>query len=149
MQQKEQQITTRHARPGDGLTIYRFVCELENRSFDFDQFLITYRKNICADNTIYLVALDSGNAIIGYISCHGQLLLHHGGMVYEIQELFVDRHYRSRGAASHLLHSLHRELEKRDCLSLEVTANNIRKGIAEFYFKCGFTLTHTKFTKII
>ena len=140
-------ITIRYIQPGDALSIFRFVCELENESFDFTVFNTIFIRNISHNNFIYLAATNDEGIIVGYISCHGQLLLHHLGMVYEIQELFVDKLYRQKGIGKLLLQSLENELKGSAYLSLEVTPNIVRKDAALFYPKCGFTQTHIKFTK--
>lgn len=128
-------------------SIYAFICDLEEQTFDFDLFQRYYRQNISEGNNIYLVAADSNDIPIGYISCHGQLLLHHLGMVYEIQEMFVDPVHRGQGIGSRLLEALETRLRERECRSLEVTTNAKRTATQEFYSSCGFNKSHVKFTK--
>jgi PhnO protein len=128
-------------------SIFAFICDLEEQTFDFDLFQQYYRQNISEKNNIYLVAVDGNQLPIGYISCHGQLLLHHLGMVYEIQEMFVDPLHRGQGIGHQLIEALETRLRDRECRSLEVTTNAKRAATQEFYAACGFTKSHVKFTK--
>ncbi|MGN6417066.1 MAG: GNAT family N-acetyltransferase [Pseudobacter sp.] len=137
----------RFATISDLPSIYAFVCDLEEQTFDFELFQQYYRQNISEKNNIYLVAADNNNIPVGYISCHGQLLLHHLGMVFEIQEMFVDPLHRGQGIGHRLIEILETHLRERECRSLEVTTNAKREATQEFYAACGFTKSHVKFTK--
>jgi len=74
----------RFAQPKDIKTIYQFVCELEAITFNFSVFEKLFLKNITTPNYFYLVA-EIDEILVGYLSCHSQLLLHHCGLVGEIQ----------------------------------------------------------------
>lgn len=141
-------ITTRAARSGDVETIYRFICELED--FDKDRFQLFqqhYQKNLADPDKIHLVALLPTEQIVGYVSCYGQLLLHHLGMIYEIQEFFVDEEQRSRGLGKALLAALETILRDRSPVSFEVTTNKTRQAAQSFYESNGFVQTHVKLVK--
>ncbi|HXB45263.1 MAG TPA: GNAT family N-acetyltransferase [Puia sp.] len=140
-------FTIRPAEIIDAKKIFGFVCALEDKTFDYEKFYLDYRNNILANNNVYLVAADQENNAVGYISCHGQSLLHHGGMVYEIQELYVEDAWRKQGAGKTLLKALELQLAKRDYQSLEVTAKDKRKEAIELYRKYGFQNTHVKLTR--
>jgi PhnO protein len=119
-------ITIRPAISTDMPVIYRFIHELDN---------------------VYLVAVDENNTITGYLSCHGQFLLHHCGWVFEIQEMYVQEGARGKGIGKMLITELENKLSARNYVSLEVTANMKRTATHTFYISCGFTETHKKFTK--
>jgi PhnO protein len=140
-------ITIRPAEIADANKIFEFLCELENKVFDYQEFYLNYRNNVFGNNNVYLVASDKADVVVGYISCHGQTLLHHGGMVYEIQEMFVDKRWRSQGIGKLLITALEERLAKRDYQSLEVTTNIARQETLDFYLRYGFLQTHVKFTK--
>jgi PhnO protein len=141
------EFTIRPAEIIDAKKVFGFVCALEEIKFDYEKFYLDYRNNILGNNNVYLVAADKNNDAVGYISCHGQSLLHHGGMVYEIQELYVEDAWRRRGAGSTLLKALELQLARRDYQSLEVTAKNKRKEAIELYQKYEFAKTHVKLTR--
>lgn len=142
-------MLTRPAQKSDTQTIYRFICDLEETKLDYSLFEQYYLQNIANENYLYLVAVDESNAIIGYISCHGQALLHHAAMVFEIQEMYVNKPYRQQGIGQLLITALEEWLQKNNHYLLEVTANNMRTGTHRFYSRAGFTQTHLKFTKIL
>jgi PhnO protein len=141
------QIQIRKATLKDNDVIYEYVCLLENTVFDPILFATFFHENISHKNNLYFVAEEiSHSKIIGYLSCHGQILLHHLGWVYEIQEMFVDELYRNKGIGKLLLQHLEASLLN-NCTSLEVTAQNKRLSTHEFYQLNGFKSTHLKFTK--
>ena len=137
----------RRADIDDARKIFVFVCELEGVKFDYEKFYLDYRNNIHGNNNVYLVAADKNNDAFGFISCHGQTLLRHGGMVYEIQELFVSENWRKQGAGKALLKALELQLAKRDYESLGLTANINQKEEIDLYKKYGFAKTHVKLTR--
>jgi PhnO protein len=139
--------TVRTATPEDLIIIHRFICELEETEFPFSLFGEYYQKNLLTDNFIYLVAVDENNIVHGYLSCHGQLLLHHCGWVFEIQEMFVPETERNKGIGRLLLKQLEKKLSSMQACSLEVTANIHRTNAHNYYKSLGFRETHKKFTK--
>ena len=140
------EISIRSAIGTDLLSIYHFISELENESFSIHSFTEYYLQNISNSHFIYLVAENTEKEIIGYISCHGQILLHHCGWVFEIQELYVKKEFRGTGVGKELVTKLFSLVELRDYKSFEVTANNFRMSTHLFYLQCGFIETHKKFT---
>lgn len=139
-------IKVRAATPEDVQEVYRFVCELEEIIFDTDKFYQYYFENICKQDHHYLVA-ETGEDLVGYISCHGQVLLHHLGKVYEIQELYVDKEYRDKGIGRLLIDSLIGVLDKEEYDMLEVASGMKRVASHAFYRHCGFDQSHYKFTR--
>ena len=138
--------TIRYANLGDSSFIYQCVCQLEETTFDRSVFDKLFILNIQNPENVYLVAEENETAV-GYVSCHGQYLLHHGGRVFEIQELFVLPDFRGSGIGRKLIHKLESIVCLREHSSLEVTANTKRKKTHGFYQSMGFEFTHYKFTK--
>lgn len=142
------EISIRQATAKDVEAICTFICDLEETTFDFEIFHQLYLQNIAGENNIYLVADDPvTNKAIGFISCHGQLLLHHLGMVYEIQEMFIHQDFRNQGIGQQLIGALEASLRDRECRSLEVSSNAKRTAAHAFYIRNGFKQSHVKFTK--
>jgi PhnO protein len=127
--------------------IYKFICHLEEQSFDLESFNEKFADNLENPDLIYLVAVNEEDDAIGFISCHGQSLLHHEGKVFEIQEMYVGKNYRGKGVGKALFIELQEKLSKTDCESLEVTTNASRSDARKFYTKQGFQQTHVKFVK--
>ena len=139
-------IEIRKASAQDALLVHKLICELENYTLDKDVFNENFRQNLNSSRVHYLVAIIN-NEIIGFVSCHGQLLLHHEGIVYEIQEIVVSNEHRSKGIGKKLLHVLEEIISKEDYKLLEVACNMKRKDAHRFYLANGFDQTHYKFTK--
>ena len=142
-----QSFTIRAAKNHDVKKIFSFLCTLEEQIFDQQQFMVNYRTSIAGINTIYLVAVNEQNDPVGFISCHGQLLLHHAGMVYEIQELFVEKDQRGKGVGKLLVKAIEEQLTKREYVLLEVATQKWRTDTRRFYNALGYAQTHVKFSK--
>jgi ribosomal protein S18 acetylase RimI-like enzyme len=137
-------VKIRTAKNHDARKIYEFLCEKEEFLFDFREFEINYRLCIANGDNIYLVAVDERNDASGFISCHGATVLHEGGFIYEIRELFIEKKYRKRGIGKMLLKQLVELLSKRNYQSLEVAVNSERTDLIQFYKNSGFEQTHVK-----
>ena len=130
----------------DAQRICSFLSDLEESDFDYSVFSDLFEENIGNTNNIYLVAVDEGQ-VIGFISCHGQILLHHLGKVFEIQELYVEETYRNNGVGRLLIEALEKSLMLENYKSLEVTSNGRRMDAHRFYLNNGFEQSHLKFIK--
>jgi PhnO protein len=104
---------------------------------------VLYQNNISNTNNTYLLAVDGDN-IIGYLSCHIQTLLHHGGNVAEIQEMFVTPRYRSSGVGKLLMSEVKRIAQQKGAIQLEVTTRVVRAEAIRFYVRESFQDTHKK-----
>ncbi len=136
----------RKAGEQDVDAIYEFVCGLEDEVFDKATFTKCYHAVLGKPHHHYLLAVADSRAV-GYISCHGQVLLHHCGLVYEIQEMYVAEQYRSAGIGRMLLKALYEEIGHRDHILLEVASNMKRQDAHRFYEENGFVKTTYKFKK--
>jgi PhnO protein len=142
-------MLVRPATIDDAQPIWTFVCALENTIVDYTIFQQLYAHLLSKDDTIYLVAIDKSGTILGYISCHGQYLLHHAAKVFEIQELFVAPSERNKKLGHLLINKVEQQLQQQGYRYLEVTSNSNRTNAHRFYEQCGFTKTHVKFTKVL
>ena len=64
--------------------VYKAICELENQELDFQVFKEIFNENISNPKNLYLIAENETEGV-GFISFHTQNLLHHCGLVGEIQ----------------------------------------------------------------
>ncbi len=139
-------VTTRPATLADFDAIYEFVCGLEEQRFDKAALRQCYEVTFSMPYSHYLVA-ELGHKPVGYISCRGQILMHHCGLVYEIQELYVLPEHRSAGIGKILLNAMLERLAKEDYELVEVCSNMRRKDAHRFYLSNGFEQTSYKFRK--
>jgi (aminoalkyl)phosphonate N-acetyltransferase len=143
----EKNYSIRNAKPTDADTIFRFISHLEEQSFDPLSFKERYADKLQNSDVFYLVAAGEQDEPIGFLSCHGQSLLHHEGEVFEIQEMYVAKNYRGRGIGKALFQALIENLSKTEAETLEVTTNANRSDARKFYTKLGFVQTHIKFVR--
>lgn len=146
-------IKIRKATENDKLAVFELICQLENTVFEYSIFEKFYFTNLQNPTIIYLVAEYEGK-VIGFLSCHGQSLLHHLSIVYEIQELVIMSENRGNNIGTKLINFLEQLLlekkeENQNAILLEVTANKKRTQSHDFYKKNNFIETHFKFTKLI
>ena len=138
-------IHIRQATQDDFEYVCDFVDQLENDRFDRKKQLEIYLENAANPNNIYLMAW-AHLIPVGFLSCHVQSLLHHGGLVGEIQEMFVSENGRSHGIGKLLVEKLIEMATARGVLQLEVTSGLSRENAHRFYEREGFAHTHKKFT---
>ena len=136
----------RPAMESDAAAVKALLEELEGRAFDMENFTRIYAEYLAAPLTLVYVAVGSETEIVGFISCKGQSLLHHEGLVFEIQELIVTAAHQGRGVGRKLIDVLKSELTRLEAKSLEVTSNKRRKEAHAFYQSVGFLNSHEKFT---
>ena len=125
--------------------VYQSICELENEVFDFEVFSEIFNSNISKPNNVCLIAEDE-NESLGFITFHIQNLLHHCGLVGEIQEFFIDKNHRGKGVGRKLIDEILKYAQENNLKSIEVTTNKKRIENVTIYENLGFTLSHNKFT---
>lgn len=125
--------------------VYKSICELENEILDFDVFERIFNENISNPRNVYLIAENESEGL-GFISFHTQNLLHHCGLVGEIQEFFIHQKHRGKGVGRLLINEIKNFAEQHNLKSIEVTTNKKRVENVAIYENLGFTLSHNKFT---
>ncbi len=125
--------------------IYAFMCELEACTLDYTVFEKLFNLNLQNPFITYFVAEISEN-LIGFISLHKQYLLHHCGLVGEIQEFFVAQNYRGIGVGKLLMETVKKDAIESKIHEIEVTTNKKRIENVSVYEGLGFELSHNKFT---
>lgn len=127
----------------DFSSIHAFLNELQGREFEVQNLKKIFKENIQNPNNIYLIA-EKDDLPIGYLGCHTQTLLHHGGKVAEIQEMFIQKAYRNKGIGKQMMDEVKKIAQQKGALQLEVTTRMIRVKAIEFYKRESFEDTHKK-----
>lgn len=135
----------RRAILSDFESVYGFINELENDTFGKEQQCHIFTQNLAHPNIVYLLAFSQDKPV-GFLSLHIQNLLHHGGPIGEIQEMFVLAEARSHGVGKQLIGEIKRIAKEKGVLQLEVTSSFKRDEAHKFYEREGFVHTHKKFT---
>ena len=125
--------------------VYKAICELENEILDFEVFEAIFNENISNPKNLYLIAENESEGL-GFISFHTQNLLHHCGLVGEIQEFFIHQKQRGKGVGRLLINEIKSFAEQHNLKSIEVTTNKRRVENVAIYENLGFNLSHNKFT---
>ncbi|WP_337967625.1 GNAT family N-acetyltransferase [uncultured Flavobacterium sp.] len=141
----ESKIEIRKVEKQDLDFVYKAICELENEVLDFEVFKQIFDENISNPKNVYLIA-ENENEGLGFISFHTQNLLHHCGLVGEIQEFFIHQKYRGQGVGKQLIKKIMNYADQNNLKSIEVTTNKRRVENVLIYENLGFGLTHNKFT---
>ncbi|MFH6966290.1 GNAT family N-acetyltransferase [Flavobacterium sp. FlaQc-28] len=139
------QINIRKVEKQDLGFVYKAICELENEVLDFEVFERIFNENISNPKNLYLIAENESEGL-GFISFHTQNLLHHCGLVGEIQEFFIHQKYRGKGVGRLLINEIKNFAEQHNLKSIEVTTNKRRVENVAIYENLGFNLSHNKFT---
>jgi PhnO protein len=134
----------RFATAADFKSVYRFINLLENEVMDETTQRELYLENIQHSNIIYLLATVDQKPV-GFLSFHIQNLMHHGGKIGEIQELYVDESVRNMGIGKQLTDEIKSIAKGRNVIQLEVTSRLSRTSAHRFYEREGFNFTHKKF----
>jgi len=85
--------------------VYKSICELESEELDFKIFEEIFKENTSNPNNLYLLA-ENENEALGFVTFHTQNLLHHCGLVGEIQEFFIDKNHRGQGIGRQLIEKI-------------------------------------------
>lgn len=139
-------LQIRAATWNDALIIHEFICALEESTVEQTVFLAVFRHNL-ADPAVYYLVAEQADEVVGFVSCHVQHLLHHGGKVAEIQELFVRPDVRNQRIGQQLVETLYDLATQERWVNLEVTTNQKRTDTIRFYERESFSRTHVKLVK--
>ena len=140
------QVVLRIVEKTDIIPVKLLIDELENTISDPVIFESIFQEYLAHANTFMYVVEHVVDGIIGFGSCKGQRLLHHQGLVFEIQEMIVSSSHQGQGYGRLLFQKIQEEVVVRGAISLEVTSNKRRKEAHAFYESMGFRNSHEKFT---
>ncbi|MGA6119021.1 GNAT family N-acetyltransferase [Sphingobacterium anhuiense] len=125
--------------------VYDCLCALENEILDKEIIEEIFNNNIKNPNYYYLIA-ENLDGKMGFITFHTQYLLHHSGLVGEIQEFYVTQNFRNIGIGRKLIDEIMEIANQNNLKSIEVTTNKKRIENIAIYENLGFNLSHNKFT---
>jgi PhnO protein len=137
-------VSVRSCTADDFDAVYRFINELEGDTLDREVQRRIFDANLANPDCMYLIA-SAGGKPVGFLSCHAQWLLHHGGKVGEIQEMYVAAQARSLGVGKLLIGILKDRANTAGVIQLEVTSSFKREAAHRFYERESFIFTHKKF----
>ena len=139
------EVNIRNTESSDLGTIFNFISELEKEVFDYQIFKGIFEENLQNPDYVYYVA-EIENQVVGFISFHTQKLLHHCGIVGEIQELYIAQNFRNQQIGKFLVSKVKNYAKIHKLKSIEVASNKTRTENIYIYEHLGFRLSHNKFT---
>ena len=139
-------LSIREANLKDTDSLYKMICELEDKILDRDNFDFVIQHNMKNPWVRYFIA-ESDGIPVGMGSCHIQPLLHHTAFVAEIQEMYVDDSYRSREIGKKLMKQLVIFAKSNGAIQVEVTSRAYREDAHRFYQREGFEKSHVKLVR--
>lgn len=141
-------LQIRDALATDEKVLFQMICGLENKELDEMAFHEVFQINLRAQNITYFLA-EVGGIPVGMASCHVQPLIHHAGLVAEIQEMFVYDAFRSQEIGKALMRTVVLFAKNKGALQLEVTSRGTRRQAHRFYEREGFEKSHVKLVKYL
>ncbi|KYC46786.1 MAG: aminoalkylphosphonic acid N-acetyltransferase [Candidatus Methanofastidiosum methylothiophilum] len=141
-------INFRLATENDIEYIYSMICELEDVIFDYEIFSSNYFINIRSKIIKYYI-LQFNEMNCGFLSLYFNRLLHHNGVVIEIQELIVSKEFRGNKIGENIIKEVVKIAKMENVSQIEVCTNKARDRTKQFYKKCNFKETHYKYTMAI
>lgn len=138
-------LNFRKATGKDADLVHQLIEELESQSINKNSFLKSYEQNLNSDSVFYFIVEDLSGPV-GFVSLHFQNLLHHFGMVAEIQELVLLAASRNKGYGKMILDKMIALAKLHHCVLIELAANKKRIDAHRFYTQAGWKQSHFKFT---
>jgi len=81
---------------------------------------------------------DIESIAVGYLVCTLVYSFEHGGLMAEVDELYVDAPWRGQGVARALMTAARAELHARTCVSLQMQVADDNLRAQRFYAQLGF-----------
>ena len=81
---------------------------------------------------------DHGGVAAGYLVCALVYSFEHGGLMAEVDELYVEAPWRGQGIGRQLLAATRSELAVRQCVSLQMQVADDNERAQRFYARLGF-----------
>lgn len=138
-------IRFEQALPEDFEFAYSCICELEQQTFDQNQFKTIFNElSNSPQSFVYIIYRN--NTPAGLVHLYIQYQMHHNGKVGEIVEFIVMPPYRNEGIGKAALDFIKKMALEQKCVLLELDSHKIREDAHRFYSSNGMQKSHFKFT---
>ena len=135
----------RHIQDSDIELILQYIHELHNLTHV--KFIEKQSRNHISKKTFkylkthpdsgQIYVFDCDNEVIGYAIVINSWSNEYGGIILNIDEIFVDEKYRNQRVATSFLEYLSREFQE-TAMGIELEALPSNHELMNFYDKCGF-----------
>lgn len=127
-------------------SVYRLICDMEQKQLPFDRFSNIYQKQLQDKRYVYLICEMEGT-VIGILNLRLEEQLHHAEWIAEILEFAIDPACRGKGIGKKLFAYGCEFAKEAGCTQIEVACNQLRKATHRFYLREGMQNFHFKFSK--
>lgn len=124
--------------------VFDLLNELYENKLVYDIFSKIYKQKLDDKNCYYIVAVID-NKIVGVLTSELQVKLHRARKQSFIEDLIVDKDYRSKGIGKLLLNSAVDYAKDNDCEVVELTSYIKNNDAHRFYENNGFIKHSYKF----
>lgn len=132
----------------DRETVYRFICDMEERQLPFQRFSQIFQRQL--ENENYCCLIDQrGGQPVAILNLRFEEQLHHGDRVAEIMEFVADPRHRGNGIGGRLFAHACQVARDHGCSQIEVACNQLRTDTHRFYTRQGMHNFHFKFSKVL
>jgi ribosomal protein S18 acetylase RimI-like enzyme len=137
------EILIREAKESDLLTIVKLTLELIEVMGDTEgidiKLIAENCRNLLSEANSYILVAEIEGIIVGFVNFTTRKTILHRGLSGLIDELIIDKSYRSKGIGKQLLLSAIEKSRQLGCCEVEVSTEKTNIKAREFYRQCGFT----------
>jgi ribosomal protein S18 acetylase RimI-like enzyme len=137
------EILIREAKESDLLTIVKLTLELIEAMGDTEgidiKLIAENCRNLLSEANSYILVAEIEGIIVGFVNFTTRKTILHRGLSGLIDELIIDKSYRSKGIGKQLLLSAIEKSRQLGCCEVEVSTEKTNIKAREFYRQCGFT----------
>jgi PhnO protein len=125
--------------------VYRLICLLENRSFDYESLKRIYHEQL-QDERFFCFVYEKDHEVTGLLNMKMENHLHHCGKVMMIMEFVVQEESRSQGIGSELFEYAVSYAKEHGCVRIELETSMWREKAHAFYERHGMIRDHYYYT---
>ena len=130
----------------DCKSVYRLMCQLEQKELPFERFSEIYQHQV-EDDRYYHLLCERDGSIVSALNLRFEEQLHHAAKIAEVLEFAVDASCRSMGIGKGMFAKGCEIAKEFGCSQIELATNQLRKDAHRFYEREGMHNFHYKFSK--
>jgi len=126
--------------------VFKLLNELYENQIQYDIFVEKYKESL-NDNNFYGIIAEENYKVMGVLISRLTNRLVKSKYILFIDDLIVDKNYRSNGIGKLLLQNAIDHAIEKNCETVELTSYITNQNSHRFYEKNGFKKQHYKFKK--
>lgn len=138
----------RKAKIEDNDRVFELLNELYENKMNYNVFSEIYKEKINDKGSYYICAVED-EKIVGILISEISVKLHRAKKQSFIENLIIDKNYRSRGIGKLLLQDAIEYARNQDCEVIELTSRILNENAHRFYENNNFEKHAYKFKKYL